>query len=79
MALGYTTVVDIVDHIQNNRIVIMKSNFSPNIELIEPIDESSSVYNFKEGYHYICYETGWGEEIIKKFKEMKAGKIYTHQ
>lgn len=25
-------------------------------ELIEPIDKESSVYNFKERYHHICYD-----------------------
>lgn len=68
----------IVDKVQNNRIAIMHSCFSPNIELIEPIDAGSSVYNFKEGYHHICYESELGEDIIQKFKEMKIGKIFTH-
>lgn len=65
------------DNIQNNRIVFLFCDFSPRIELIEPMDDSSSVYNFKEGYHHICYEAEPGENIIQKFKAMKIGKIFT--
>lgn len=65
------------DHIQGNRIAFMVSDYSPNIELIEPIDEHSSIYNFKFGYHHICYEATPGEDIIQKFKSMRIGKIFT--
>lgn len=75
---GYVLYNDIKqDNIQNNRIAIMKSQFSPDIELIEVVNESSSIYNSKKGYHHICYEAAPGEDIIKKFKEMKIGKIFT--
>lgn len=66
-----------IDDIQNNRIAFLYCDFSPLIELIEPIDENSSIYNFKEGYHHICYEAEPGEDIIQKFKTMKIGKIFT--
>lgn len=65
------------DNIQNNRVAFMKSPFSVDIELIEPIDKSSTVYNFEEGYHHICYEAEPEEDIIQRFKEMKIGKIFT--
>ncbi len=65
------------DHIQCNQVAFMVSNFSPNIELIEPTDERSSIYNFKFGYHHICYEAELGEDIIKNFKSMRIGKIFT--
>lgn len=65
------------DYMQCNQIAFMVSDFSPNIELIEPIDEHSSIYNFKVGYHHICYESEPGEDIIQKFKSMRIGKIFT--
>ena len=67
----------VIDSIQNNLIAFLKSDFFPDIELIEPIDENSSVYNFKRGYHHICYEAEPGEDIIQKFKSMRIGKIFT--
>ena len=76
--LGYVLHNDIKqDNIQDNRIAIMKSQFSPNIELIEAVNESSSIYNAKKGYHHICYEAEPGEDIIQKFKNLKIGKIFT--
>lgn len=65
------------DKRQWNCVVLMTANFSPYIELIEPINEMSSIYNFDEGYHHICYESEPGEDIIPKFKSMRIGKIFT--
>lgn len=67
----------VMDSIQNNLITILKFGSSPDIELIEPIDENSSIYKFKESYHHIYYEAERGEDIIQKFKEMKIEKIFT--
>lgn len=67
----------VVDKIQNNMIVIMTHQDSPNLELIQPIDEKSSVFNFKKNYHHICYEAEQGEDIVQKFMEMRIGKIFT--
>jgi hypothetical protein len=78
MLLGYNSSNCItVDKYQHNNIMILNSEFAPSIELIEPLDEESSVYNFREGYHHICYEAELGEDIIQKFKNMKIGKIFT--
>ena len=75
--LGYHQVSPImVDEIQNNRIVFLQ-NQSLSAELIEPINEKSSIYHFKEGYHHICYEAEYDEDIVKTFKEAKIGKIFT--
>lgn len=75
---GYILNEDVVvDMIQHNRIAIMSSQAAPNIELIQPIDELSSVRNFNEGYHHICYEGEDGENIIQIFKLSKIGKIFT--
>ena len=65
------------DVIQNNRVAIMKAKFSPFVELIEPVGKSSSVFNFKDGYHHICYEVDLDDDITKEFKKMKIGKIFT--
>lgn len=45
--------------------------------LLEPINELSSIYNFRDGYHHICYEAEQGEDIVQLFKTMKIGKIFT--
>ena len=75
--LGYYQVSKTIsDSIQNNRVAFL-SNKSQTIELIEPINELSSVYHFKDGYHHICYEAESGEDIIQRFKKMKIGKIFT--
>ena len=76
--MGYIFAGDIVrDQVQNNYIAFMNAHSPPNIELITPMNENSSVYNFKVGYHHICYEAEPGEDVITKFKEMKIGKIFT--
>lgn len=77
--LGYEKISDtIIDRIQNNRVLFFKScDGAQTIELIEPIDEHSSIRNFKSGYHHICYEAEPWEDIIQKFKEMRIGKIFS--
>ena len=76
--LGYSYSSRIIkDYVQNNRIALLQSDSLPDIELIEPMDENSSVYNFKEGYHHMCYESEIGEDIICKFRDMRIGKIFT--
>lgn len=54
--LGYNEVSNIiVDNVQQNRVVFLQ-NQNNKIELLEPLNEKSSIYHFKEGYHHICYE-----------------------
>lgn len=79
LKFGYKIISDVViDQIQNNRVVFFRSgDGSQTVELIKSVDKSSSVYNYKGGYHHICYEAEPGEDIIQKFKEMKIGKIFT--
>lgn len=76
--LGYTKISEITnDKIQNNKIVFLQNKSDSNVlELIEPINSNSSIYNFKCGYHHICYEVE-DENFIKFFKEQKIGKIFT--
>ena len=76
--LGYVQISDITtDSIQHNRIVFLTStNQVQTIELIKPIDVTSSVYHFKEGYHYIYYEVENRDKFINDFKKLKIGKIF---
>ena len=75
--LGYDQVSDIVvDNVQQNRVVFLQ-NQNHKIELIEPLNEKSSIYHFKEGYHHICYEVDDREAFLYDFKQLKIGKIFT--
>lgn len=77
--LGYKPISEIVfDPIQHNKILFMRSSDgSQVIELIEPMDSDSSIYNFKDGYHHICYEVEDCNTFAEEFKAMKIGKIFT--
>lgn len=75
--LGYHEVSNIiVDNIQKNKLVFLR-NQNQTIELIEPLNQNSSIYHFKEGYHHICYEVENEEVFFKNFKQLKIGKIFT--
>ena len=76
--LGYVLEGEIKkDDIQNNLIAMMKSDNSPDIELIKAIDNKSTVFNTKFGYHHICFELLPNENIFRIFKEAKIGKVFT--
>ena len=69
-----------MDIVQNNRVIFLTSaDKSQTIELIEPIDENSTVHNFRDGYHHICYDVSSIPDFISRFKSMKIGKIFTQQ
>ena len=75
--LGYDQISDIVvDYVQQNRVVFLQ-NQNHKIELLEPLNEKSSIYHFKEGYHHICYEVDDREAFLYDFKQLKIGKIFT--
>lgn len=76
--LGYAQVTDIIeDEIQNNYIVFLNAgNGTFKIELIQAIDERSSVFNFKHGYHHICYDVSRIYGFEEWFNSMKIGKIF---
>ena len=67
----------VIDYVQKNRIAFLKTGYCLKFELIEPLNEESSVYNFGQGYHHVCYEAEPGEDIIQNFKNMRIGKIFT--
>lgn len=77
--LGYIRISDItIDNNQNIKVAFIQSgDKTQTLELIESIDETSSIYRFKDGYHHICYETDSGDNFIEGFKKLKIGKIFT--
>lgn len=76
--MGYIQESEIVvDNIQNILVAFLIFNdCTHRIELIQAIDSRSSIYNFKEGLHHICYNIKKNVEI-ECFKQMKIGKIFT--
>ena len=77
-SLGYTLKEDvIIDNIQKNIIGFLNSKDKlQTIELVQPLNDNSSVKNFK-GYHHICYEVRNLDETIESFNEKKIGIIFT--
>lgn len=76
--MGYSVMNGLISDLnQNNRIMLLKLNSFPTIELIEPINEMSSVYHFLPGYHHICYEKDDEEDIVQFYRDLKVGKVFT--
>lgn len=75
--LGYTLLKCMRDDVQNNNVAFLINQDSFMIELIEPIDSSSTVYNSPNGYHHMCYETNWGDDYLRVFQKLKIGKVFT--
>ena len=77
--LGYTKTSEIVnDEIQNLKIVFLKrSDDTQTIELIESLGDMSTVHNFKNGLHHICYDVSDIQDFNEYFKTLKIGKIFT--
>lgn len=76
--LGYTSISQItIDNIQHNKVVFMQNNNNSIIELIEPLDSFSPVYNTKEGYHHICFEISNPIQFLDWFKSSHLGKVFT--
>lgn len=77
--LGYIQIFNIIfDKNQNIKVTfIQSSDKSQVLELIESLDETSSIYHFKEGYHHVCYEVESKNNFIEEFKKLKIGKIFT--
>ena len=72
---GFSQVSDIIDvDNQDVRVVMLNSGSDVNIELIEPIDETSPAYNALKrggGLNHLCYETKFFDDMLIKFR----GKI----
>jgi len=71
----------VIDPIQNSKLgLIIMSGNNPNLELIEPINNKSTTYNYLKktggGYHHICFEIETNNELENYFKRYKIKKIY---
>lgn len=79
--LGYVTVSEIYyDEVQKNRIVFLKKDGTKILlELIEPMDSSSTVSSALLGYHHICYEVDNEKEFNVLFKSKGYGRIILHK
>lgn len=78
--LGYNVCSEItVDEYQYNRILFLDNKETlQKIELIEALNENSTVINVKPGIHHICYEVGEQENFREIFRKMNIGKIFAH-
>lgn len=76
--LAYIQVSEVfLDENQNIKVTFMQtSDKTQTIELIESLDETSSIYHFKDGYHHICYEVE-DKNFIDTFKKLRIGKIFS--
>lgn len=78
--LGYNEFKYVEDDVQNNYLSFMKNVKTEEvIELIEPMNESSTVYNLPKGLAHLCYETDDIEKSMKEFKEEKMGIVVTNK
>lgn len=75
--LGYHPCTEVTEDIyQHNKILFLEDGQDSNrIELIEPLDEASTVRNVRPGMHHICYEVE--DSFLDEFKAMKIGKIFS--
>ena len=69
---GYSLTATIEDPIQNVYIAFLKRADSPLLELVQPVDNTSPVYNILKkvgvsAYHF-CYET---DNLQKKIEELE--------
>ena len=79
--LGYQACEEVVeDYYQHNKILFLEdTEKSIKIEMIEPLDDESTVKRAKPGLHHICYEVMNEEEFYQEFKKRKIGKIFTSE
>lgn len=80
LKLGYKQKSDIViDDNQHIAVVFLLSeDNTQNIELIMALGPESTVYNFNESIHHICYEVDSNQDIQHWFKSLKIGKIFSN-
>ena len=62
---------------QNNFLQMMEDSNGNRIELIEPIDENSTVNKYNKGLHHLAFTTNNEEELLKTIKANRLGKIFT--
>lgn len=78
--LGYVSYGITNDGIQNNRVAFLKNPDSGEvIELIEPMNQRSSVYNLSDGFLHICYEVENLDAYLSMFKANRLGVVFTEK
>lgn len=79
--LGYNVCSEVtIDKYQHNKIVFMKNKETlQTIELIEALDEQSTIKNFKPGIHHICYEVDEADAFREVFRKLGIGKIFSDE
>lgn len=77
--MGFTLFGEqIVDDVQRNNIAfLINPNSAEKIELIEPLDSSSTVSQLPKGYAHICYEVDNLDEFVTEFRKKDVGIIFT--
>lgn len=76
----YPTSAIVYDELQNNRIVFLKKqDLSLLIELVQPVDSSSTVRHSSVGYHHICYEVDSKDEVKEMFRYKGVGVIFLRE
>lgn len=75
--LGFQKLNDIcIDQIQNNKLQILQDANGNKIELIQPLNEKSTVINAKVGIHHIAI-INQGGIPREKIQDNKIGKIFS--
>ena len=71
-SMGYTCSIPIVDELQDVELVMCRSDFFPNIELVKPISKTSPVNSYlqhlNEVIYHTCYEVEHLETLIEHIK-----------
>lgn len=75
--------LDFKDYEQNARVCFYQSLINAYVEIIEPLDKNSHLWNylnfFKDGgYHHICFETSDFKKTLSNL-ESNGYKLITHQ
>lgn len=75
--LGYHETADpINDAFQHNRLLFLEKDGHV-IELIEALDDKSTVFKSNEGIHHFCLETDDIEKEIQNIKDKRLGLVFT--
>jgi len=76
--LGFQKEGDMIeDFNQNNILQMMVDKLGTRIELIEPMNEKSTVNKNNLGLHHLAVSADSEEELLKIIKEKRIGKIFT--
>lgn len=65
------------DTIQNNILQMISDSNGNKIELIEPLNEKSTVNIQSEGLHHLAFQVDDEEAFFKAIKNNKIGKTFT--